>query len=90
MLSLATTLQVIWYMCIYIQKRSIASINTPAAFQSLKIDYTGIWLSRSAYSKFVVMVNKKIYSQTDYFRTTDFKGLSMVATVPDHQSNKAC
>ena len=25
-----------------------------------------------------------------YFRTSDFKGLSTVATVPDHQSNKTC
>ena len=33
---------------------------------------------------------KKFILRLIYFRTPDFKGLSMVATVPDHQSNKTC
>ena len=44
-------------------KRSvgIASVNTLAAYQSLKLDCTGFWLSRSAYSKFVIMIKILCY-----------------------------
>ena len=35
----------------------------------------------------VPILEAKMYSQTE---TSDFKGLSMVATVPDHQSTKTC
>ena len=34
----------------------IASVNTPAAYQSLKLDCMVFWLSRFASSKFVIMI----------------------------------
>ena len=32
----------------------------------------------------------KIYSRTDIFSDPDFKDLSEITTMPDHQSNKTC
>ena len=34
------------------------------------------------------LLEAKLYSRTDIFSITDFKGLSTVATLPGHQSNK--
>ena len=36
------------------------------------------------------MLEAKIFVTLIYFRNSDFKGLSTVASVPDHQSNKTC
>ena len=36
------------------------------------------------------MLGQNLILKLIYFWNSDFKGLSMVATVPDHQSNKTC
>ena len=39
---------------------------------------------------YVPIVEVKFILRLIYFRNSDFKGLSTVATVPDHQRNKTC
>ena len=40
------------------------------------------------FNVFVFLHRQKVILGLIYFRTSDFKSLSTVATVPDHQSNK--
>ena len=52
-------------------------------FQMLHADWQSSFV-------FQALLEGKIYSQTDIISDRSFKGLSMVATVLDHHSNKIC
>ena len=65
--------------------RSLAPALTLTLTQTFSLNYSANKQLRSSYSlqrqKFILGV---------YSRTADFKDLSAVATMPDHQSNKTC